>query len=173
MKSHNGFVHVNSEPGSGTTFEVYLPTTKFSTETRKEPPEELVLPRGKGETVLIVDDEASILAVTTHTLETLGYRTLSASNGAEALALYAQFKHEIAAVLTDMAMPVMDGATTIRGLTQINPEVRIIASSGWTANGSITKATEAGTKNFLAKPYTAGALLKTLRSLLDGESAGL
>ena len=98
-KSHNGFVQVKSEPGHGTTFEVYLPATEFPAERAKETPDELVLPRGKGETVLIVDDEASILAVTTHTLETFGYRTLSASNGAEALAIYAQFEREIAAVL--------------------------------------------------------------------------
>ena len=129
-----------------------------------------MLPRGKGETVLIVDDEASILAVTTHTLETFGYRTLSASNGAEALAIYAQFEGEIAAVLTDMAMPVMDGAATIRGLMQINPDIRIIASSGLTANGTIAKASESGTKHFLAKPYTAGTLLKTLRATLDENS---
>ena len=105
VKSHQGFIHVNSEPGRGTTFEVYLPATESSIAAPKASPEEVLLPRGKGETVLIVDDEASILAVTTHTLETFGYRTLSASNGAEALAIYAQFEGEISAVLTDMAMP--------------------------------------------------------------------
>jgi PAS domain S-box-containing protein len=172
VKSHNGFLHVESAPAHGTTFEVFLPACEFSAENQKEPAEALVLPRGKGETVLIVDDEASILAVTTHTLETFGYRTLSASNGAEALAIYAQFAGEIAAVLTDMAMPVMDGATTIRGLRQINPNIRIIASSGLTANGTIAKASEAGTKHFLAKPYTADMLLKTLRSTLDETPIG-
>ncbi len=102
-------VNVYSEPGKGTTFKVYLPAMESSSEARKEQPKQASLPRGNGETVLMVDDEASILTITSQTLEAFGYRVLTARDGAEAVAVYAEHKDEIAVVLTDMMMPVMDG----------------------------------------------------------------
>jgi CheY-like chemotaxis protein len=118
--------------------------------------------------VLIIDDETSILAVTSQTLEAFGYRTLIAHDGAEAVAIYAQQKDTIAVVLTDMAMPIMDGTATIRALMRINPAAKIIAATGLKTDGSEAKAVQVGVRHFLAKPYTAGTLLKTLRMVLDG-----
>jgi CheY-like chemotaxis protein len=123
------------------------------------------LPRGNGETILVVDDEASILTITSQTLEAFGYRTLTAKDGADAIAIYAQHRNEIAVVLTDMMMPVMDGPATIKVLRRINPAVRIVASSGLHMNSSMAKGGDV--KYFLPKPYSPEILLKTVRAVLD------
>jgi len=168
VKSHGGFLNVYSEPGKGTTFRIYLPATSTGAESTGEA-EQPVLPRGHGETVLIIDDETSILTITSQTLEAFGYRVLTADNGAAAIAVYAQHMRETAVVLTDMMMPVMDGAATIHALLKINPGVKIIAASGLNENAG--RSTNAGIKHFLAKPYTAAALLKMIRAVLDGDPA--
>ncbi len=167
VKSHEGVINVYSEPGKGTVFNVYLPAMEISTEVQKELSEEASLPRGNGETVLLVDDEASILIITSQTLQAFGYRVLTATDGAEAVAIYAQHPHEIAVVLTDMMMPIMDGSATIRALTKIDPAIKIIAVSGLNANSGVAKVPGIGVKYFLTKPYTAGTLLKTIRMILD------
>jgi len=165
IKSHGGFVKVQSRVGVGTQFHVYLPA-------QMEPAAEDVaaapvgLPLGNGELLLVIDDEASVRQITGQTLEAFGYRVLLASDGVEATSIYASRKEEIALVLTDMMMPVMDGPTTILVLMRINPEIRIIAASGLSANGMEAKATNAGVKHFIPKPYTAETLLKTIRGVL-------
>jgi len=167
VKSHDGIINVYSEPGTGTTFTLYLPAVETSSTRRKEQSEQAALPRGNGETVLVVDDEASVLTITSQTLQAYGYRVLSAVDGAHAVAMYAQHQNEIAAVLTDMMMPVMDGPATIRALLRINPAVKIIAASGLDAHGIAVKVSDASVKHFLMKPYTTGALLKALRMILE------
>jgi PAS domain S-box-containing protein len=167
VKSHEGFINVYSEPGKGTTFKVYLPATELSSEARMIQMQSLSPPRGNGETILVLDDEASILAITSQTLQAFGYRVLTATNGANGMVVYAKHKNEIAVVLTDMAMPIMDGPATIHSLMQINPAVKIIAASGLNANGGVAKASSFGVKHFLTKPFTTGTLLKTLRTVLD------
>ena len=169
IKSHGGFVNVYSEPGEGSSFKIYLPAMEAASGAVPETSQLPKLPRGNGETILIVDDEDSILNVTSQTLQAFGYRTLAAHDGAEAVALYAQHQAEISAVLTDMAMPVMDGPATIRALTKLNPAVKIIAASGLKGNGSNSNFGHASVQHFLAKPYTSGLLLKTLRSILHGD----
>jgi PAS domain S-box-containing protein len=167
VKSHEGIVNVYSEPGKGTTFKVYLPALESSPDALKKQTQHLSIPRGKGETVLVVDDESSILVITKQTLLAFGYRVLTATDGADALGIYAEHKQEIAVVLTDMMMPVMDGAAMIHALTRMNPSVRIVAASGLNANGGVAKFSGTGVKHFLTKPYTAGTLLKTIRTIID------
>jgi CheY-like chemotaxis protein len=124
------------------------------------------LPCGRGELILVVDDDDSVRQVTQWTLEAFGYRTVLASNGAEAVAIYLSRVLEIAVVLTDMMMPVMDGFATIQVLQKINPKVCIIGASGLVSNEAIAYAAGLGARRFLVKPYTAETLLKVLKQIL-------
>ncbi|MEP6670477.1 MAG: response regulator [Chthoniobacter sp.] len=165
LKSHGGFIRVYSEPMKGTTFKVYL-----TAQTESSPESEAVIaasmPRGNGELILVVDDEASVRQITQQTLEIFGYRVILAIDGADGVAIYARQGEEIALVITDMMMPVMDGPATIEVLRRINPAVRIIGASGLAADGQVAQAVSLGVKHFLSKPYTAETLLKALKDVL-------
>ena len=129
------------------------------------------LPLGHGELVLVVDDEESITQITKGTLETFGYRVVTASDGTEAVAVYAQNRDEVACVITDMMMPFMDGPATIRALQKMNPRVKIIAASGLGGQDKAAEAASVGVQLFLPKPYTAEKLLKSLARIIRGEES--
>ena len=167
VKSHKGFIQVYSEPGKGTTFKVYLPAMRSPLEERMKQTQLVGPPQGNDEMVLVVDDEDSILTITSQTLQNFGYRVLTAKNGVEAVAVYRQHRDEIAVVLTDMAMPLMGGLIMIHDLMRINPEIKVIAASGLQGNVDLEQASALGVKHFLTKPYTGGTLLKTLRTILE------
>ena len=167
LKSHGGFVKVYSEVGRGTQFKVYLPAAEVA---QTEPGEDLELPPGNGELILVVDDEPAIRDITTTALETYNYKALTASDGIEALALYAEHREEISLVLTDMMMPEMDGITTIRTLQKINPQVKIVAVSGLVSSDKLAQAASFGVTTFLSKPYTAKELLTTINLVLTDQS---
>lgn len=166
IKKHGGFIRVYSEVGMGSRFHVYLPAY-IGTDNAENDAVSVVLPRGKGELVLVVDDEVAVREITRQTLETFGYRVVLAADGVEATSIYAERRKEIAIVLTDMMMPLMDGPTMIKVLLKLDPEVRIIAASGLSANGMVAKAQSNGIRHFIPKPYTAETLLKTLREALE------
>lgn len=165
VKSHGGFINVYSELHKGSKFALYLPAmdAPAGLETSAV---ETDLPLGNGELILVVDDEESIREITRGTLETFGYAVVTAGDGTEALAIYADKKNEIAVVLTDMVMPFMDGPATIRALQRMNPEVRIIAASGLGTGQRAGEGALEGVSVFLNKPYTAEKLLKTLAQVL-------
>jgi PAS domain S-box-containing protein len=166
VKGHGGFINVYSEVGKGTRFMVYLPAIETSQTKEARARREERLPLGNGELILVVDDEASVLEITRATLETYGYRVITASDGVEAIALYIENQKEIKAVILDMMMPIMDGAATIRALRRIDPGVKVIAVSGLKGNEGATMVSESEVKAFLSKPYTAESLLKTLHGIL-------
>ena len=168
VKSHQGIINVYSEVGRGTTFKVYLPAVGTSSEASGRPAGKNVLPRGDGKTVLVIEDEESILTITSKTLQTFGYKVLTASDGAEGLGIYAQHQNEISVVLTDMTMPIMNGMATIRALLRINPRIKIVATSGLNANEDGKKLSDMGVKYSLVKPYTAETLLTILDRALAG-----
>ena len=166
IKSHDGFVEVISSRNrktQGTQFKVFLPASDL-TENNELEVEEIL--HGNGELVLVVDDESAILEVTKATLETYNYRVLTASNGIEAVAVYAQNQDAIDLVITDIMMPGMDGKTAIRTLKQINPDLKIIAVSGLIDRQEIVTELDGAVTTFMDKPYSNDDLLKTVRNIV-------
>lgn len=166
IKSHRGFVNVYSEPGKGTHFNVYFPAIE-TIETQAAEKVKVEPPIGSGESILVVDDEELIRSAARITLEQFNYRVLTAANGTEALAVYQTRQDEIAVVITDMMMPVMDGAALIRALSEINPQLKIVGTSGLLEINETNQTQSPAVKAFLPKPYTAEKLLETLAQVLD------
>jgi PAS domain S-box-containing protein len=171
VKSHRGSVAINSKVGRGTQFRVYLPAGEAPPDAglplNPEP-----LPRGQGELVLIVDDEESLRRVARQILERHGYRALEAADGTEGLTQYAQRQAEIQLVMTDLAMPFMDGPALIRALRQTNPQARIVAMSGHQSVSKIPKRLTEPVQAFLAKPFNSASLLQTVWRVLHPETSG-
>lgn len=165
VRSHGGFVNVYSEVGHGSRFKIHIPaieTTQPATVKAARPD----LPLGNGELIIIVDDESAIREIAKETLHTFGYKVLTANDGTEALALFAEHKDEVRCVITDMMMPFLDGPATIRALRRLSPNLKIIVTSGLKANGKSAEIAQFGINTFLQKPYTAEALLKALAAEL-------
>jgi two-component system, cell cycle sensor histidine kinase and response regulator CckA len=158
LRSHRGFVTIESEVNHGSMFKIFLPAVAASTQAAGGPTRP-ALPSGNSELILVVDDEKAIREIARETLMAFNYEVLTASDGAEALALFAQHLGAIRCVITDMAMPFLDGPATIRALRRLSPDLRIIAMSGMAAQEKMEEAASLGITSFLEKPYTAERLL--------------
>jgi len=165
VKSHGGFINVYSQAGRGTTFKIHLPALK-TTQTQRSEEQQHEIPVGHGELILVVDDEVQIRELTRRTLEKYGYRVITACDGAEAISLYLQHKEEIKAVLMDMIMPIMEGPASIRALSKLSSNIKIIAVSGLAEKDKFTKVADTKVHAFLTKPYTAERLLKTIDEVI-------
>ncbi len=165
VKSHGGFVDVYSEVGKGTQVSIYLPSSEEPKEDATTEKLKL-LPRGDGELVLIVDDEENIRKIAEATLARFGYRTVTAADGADALNVYAEHAEDISIVLTDIAMPHMDGETLIRTLKKLAPATPVVAMSGLMSPEQTAALEMLNVGGFLSKPFTAEELLTILADVI-------
>ena len=164
VKNHDGFINVYSEKGEGTTFNFYLPTSEEDIVDDKELAGDIL----KGsETVLLVDDEDMIIDVGKPILEQMGYNVLTATGGKEALDIYEKNKQEIGIVVLDMIMPGMGGGDTYDRLKELNPDIKVLLSSGYSINGQATKILERGCDGFIQKPFNVMGLSRKIRGILD------
>ena len=165
VKGHKGFITLQSQIGVGTTFKVFFPANREA-KTEEKKTEDAALLRGKGELVLVVDDEAPIREAIVATLEGNNYHCYTAEDGTDALALYFERRSAIAVVVTDLHMGMMDGISLVRSLRKLDPNVKVIVSSGHIQKENLTILNSLGVKTFLEKPYTAEKLLRSVKAML-------
>jgi PAS domain S-box-containing protein len=166
VKDHGGRIDIYSEPKQGTQVRVFLPTAEGFAPTPKEKP--APEPVGGAETVLIVDDEESILQMAERLLATYGYQVLTATSGEEALEIYNNYKGEIALVILDLIMPGIGGQETWRRLREVAPRCKVLLSSGLWSEDVTPEILAARAAGFIQKPYETDDLLRQIRQILDG-----
>ena len=162
--NHGGRIHVYSEKGKGTHFSIYLPASE------KKALEEQILPEKyvKGtETILLVDDEHMITDVGARLLRKMGYQVLTAGSGNEAIEIYENNRERIDMVILDMIMPTMGGAETYERLKKINPQIKVLLSSGYSMNGQASQILKRGCNGFIQKPFRLKLLSQQIRAVLD------
>jgi PAS domain S-box-containing protein len=164
IKNHKGYINVYSEKGKGTTFKIYLPASWEKVVLEKKPPKKSV--KGEG-TILLVDDESLVIEVGKKLLEKLGYLVLTANSGKEAIREYEKNKKEIKLVILDMIMPVMGGEETFDRLKEIDRDVCVLLSSGYSLNGQAEEILNKGCAGFLQKPFTMNELSEKVSSILE------
>ncbi|HWP83058.1 MAG TPA: PAS domain S-box protein [Bacteroidota bacterium] len=166
VKTHGGFIRAYSEPGVGTTFRVYFPASEKQAIESAHTSEEI---GGGTERILVVDDEDDVRGLVRNVLEGSGYTVFEASNGEEAATFYEKERESIDLVILDMIMPKMGGQETYGRLRQVNPNVRVLLSSGYSQDGIAREILQQGAVGFLQKPYRAEELLKKIRMALDND----
>ena len=166
VRGHHGVIRVSSVPGHGSTFQVLFPMCEAPA---APPAAESVAAapwRGHG-TVLVVDDEETVRNLASRMVEHAGFTVLKARDGAEAVRLYRQHRHEIVCVVLDLTMPAMNGEETFRELRRISPAVRVILSSGYSEKTSIERFSGMGLAGFIPKPYQFDTMIAKLRGALE------
>ena len=162
VKGHKGFLVLQSEIGTGTTFKIHLPANREA-QAAEKPTECLADLKGNGELVLVVDDEAAIREVIVGALEAHNYRCYTAEDGTEALALYFERRAEIQLIVTDLHMGMMDGIMLTKSVKKLSPDAKVIVSSGHIQKENQVILEALGVKCFLEKPYTSEKLLVSVK----------
>jgi len=165
VKSHEGYILCESEPNQGTTFKIYFPVAEKERIADELKEDRRV--KGGAETILLIDDEKPIRDFGEQIFSRFGYTVLPASDGESALKLYQEKKDEIDLVILDLIMPVMGGKKCLEWLLQINPEVKVVISSGYSPEGTVKEVLEGGAKNFINKPFVMKEMLQVVRKVLD------
>jgi len=169
VKSHGGHITCYSEPGQGTIFKIYFPVMGTEIKKRKAESREKEIVGGS-ETILLVDDEKTLLDLGHDMLEERGYTTIPAETGEKAIEIYKTEQNRIDLVMLDIGMPGMGGYKCLKELLKIDPDIRVIIATGYSANATIKDLQEAGAKAFISKPYQLNKMLKKVREVLDNSS---
>jgi PAS domain S-box-containing protein len=168
IKSHGGYINVYSEAGMGTTFTIYLPAS--GKEVRQEKREPVVtVSKGSG-TILLIDDEEMIIKVGEELLRELGYKVLVARSGQGAIKLYKKNTDKIDLVIMDMIMPEMGGGETFDHLKEIDPDIKVLLSSGYSINGQASEILERGCDGFIQKPFNINQLSEKIQGIMAQKS---
>ncbi|MDZ7817002.1 MAG: response regulator [Planctomycetota bacterium] len=166
VKQNNGFINVYSEPGKGTTFKIYFSHHKTDEIVSVER-ESSDISQGRGETVLIVEDDSSILELVQTLLVNSGYEVLASTSAADAIALAAEYSQKIHLLITDVVMPEINGRELARSLEEFYPELKVLFMSGYTANVIAHRGVLAEGVNFIQKPFSSRELAVAVRGALD------
>ncbi len=164
VKGHGGYIDVESKKGQGATFLIYLPATSKRVSQKRRSQE--IMKKGK-ETVLLVDDEEHITEIGKELLEAMGFHAIIARNGEEAISLYKQHKDEVDLVLLDMVMPKMGGKEVFNKLREIDPEVKVLLSSGYSLDGEAKEIMSLGCCGFIQKPFRLNDLMEAIKKVLS------
>ena len=172
VKQAGGSIEVYSEIGKGTTFKILFPAHDKPVETITTDRESGAGWRGEG-TILLVDDEETILAMGTRMLESSGFTVITASDGQKALDIFTERHDGIRLVILDMTMPHMDGEACFLELMKIDPDVKVIMTSGYNEQDVISRFTGRGLAGFIQKPYKKSDIIPKIRKILEspGDSA--
>jgi len=163
IKSHGGYIDVESKKGHGTTFSIYLPVSEKKFEEAVKADKQFI--KGTGN-ILLVDDEDDVLEIGKELLEVMGYRVLTAKDGEGAIEVYGKNRDDIDFVLLDMIMPGMGGGETYDKMKEINPDVKVLLSSGYSIDGQATDILERGCDGFIQKPFTMKELSQSIRDVM-------
>jgi len=167
VKSHGGYIIAYSEPGNGTVFKIYFPVLEEEFIEQELEPEKEAEIRGGHETILLVDDEETILEIGQEMLREYGYTTITAESGERAVEIYKSEENRIDLVILDLGMPGMGGHKCLTELIRIDPEIKVLIASGYTSSDKITEALKGGAAGFIGKPYHLRDMLGKTRELLD------
>ena len=163
IKNHEGMIIAESDKGQGSTFNIYLPATGNPVVDEHQDTQNILVGT---ETVLLVDDEEMIIDVGAQILQKLGYEVLTARRGKEAIEIYRQYRQQVAVVILDLIMPQMSGRETYDRLKEVDPQVKVLLSSGYSLNGQATDILKRGCDGFIQKPFSMGDLSRKLRQII-------
>lgn len=168
VKNHKGVISCTSSPGCGTTFHILLPASATAFAPLEEPAAQNEIIHGT-EKLLVVDDEISILETVKDTIMFFGYHVETAQSGEEALKIYTKQKDEIDLVVLDLIMPGAGGKKCLHAILEINPEAKVLMTSGYVSASQAEELSQAGAAGFIHKPYRPEDLLLNIRRLFDGQ----
>ena len=169
IRRHGGFLTLETEEGSGSSFHIFFPADASTTDTPNptHTSKQEAKPLGGGETILLVDDEPTVLKVMQRSLEKSGYRVLTAHDGVEGVSLFKRHAGEIRLIITDMSMPGMDGPEMIASIHKISPSVPVLGTSGLDTHPDQETLNALGLQKILGKPCNSQTILQAIRQVLD------